>query len=141
MRTGTSWTQQAKLTASDAAAGDTFGHFVSTDGNHVIIGAPWKDSITGVAYIREVRELDIPNVYAAPGEPVTVPLDINRASLVAGADIEVSYDETVLAFSEVNLTTLSAGMNLVVNTTIPERVVLSIAHTAVSYTHLTLPTN
>src|SRR6185436_11257806 len=33
VRSGTTWTQQAKLTASDAAAGDLFGTSVSLDGN------------------------------------------------------------------------------------------------------------
>lgn len=44
VRNGTSWTQQAKLTASDAAAGDTFGTAVSISGNYALIGAPWDDT-------------------------------------------------------------------------------------------------
>ena len=39
-RSGTSWSQQAKLTASDAAAGKYFGHRVSISGNTVAIGTP-----------------------------------------------------------------------------------------------------
>lgn len=42
-RTGTNWTQQAKLLASDGAAGDTFGNRVSIDGNTAFIGAPTDD--------------------------------------------------------------------------------------------------
>lgn len=38
-RNGTSWTQQAKLTASDGAAGDLFGRSVAINGNTVIAGA------------------------------------------------------------------------------------------------------
>jgi hypothetical protein len=35
-----SWSQQAKLTAEDAAAADTFGHSVSVCGDTAIVGAP-----------------------------------------------------------------------------------------------------
>jgi len=39
-RSGTSWTQQAKLTAADGAADDVFGWSVSLSGNTAMIGAP-----------------------------------------------------------------------------------------------------
>ena len=42
-----SWTQQQKLTASDASPGDEFGYAVSVFGNTAIIGAP-KADVTGV---------------------------------------------------------------------------------------------
>lgn len=38
-RNGTSWVQQARLTASDAAAGDEFGGSVSIDGDYLLVGA------------------------------------------------------------------------------------------------------
>jgi len=47
-RTGTSWSQQAKLTASDGALGDYFGYSVSLDGNTALIGASADDSVAGV---------------------------------------------------------------------------------------------
>ena len=52
-RSGSTWTQQIKLAASNAAAGYNFGHSVaiSGDGGTVIIGAPGKTSVTGSAYI------------------------------------------------------------------------------------------
>ncbi len=37
------WTQQARLTAADAAAGDSFGFSVTVDGNTAVIGAPADD--------------------------------------------------------------------------------------------------
>lgn len=40
VRTGSTWTQQAKLTASDGAASDDFGASVSLDGDYALIGAP-----------------------------------------------------------------------------------------------------
>ncbi|MCH8006801.1 MAG: FG-GAP repeat protein, partial [Planctomycetes bacterium] len=54
VRNGMSWPQQAKLTASDAAALDAFGRDVAISGNLIIIGAPNNDdngSESGSAYI------------------------------------------------------------------------------------------
>ena len=55
VRSGTSWTQQAKLKASDAAAGDGFGAGVSIDDNYLISGAyqenPNSVANGGSAYI------------------------------------------------------------------------------------------
>ena len=44
-RSGSAWTQQAKLVASDAGDNDRFGHSVamSSDGNTVIVGAHYDD--------------------------------------------------------------------------------------------------
>jgi len=53
-RTGTTWTQQAKLLALDGAAGDQFGQSVSLDGDTAIIGAPFDDDSgisSGSAYM------------------------------------------------------------------------------------------
>ena len=53
-RSGTRWSQQAKLQASDKASGDNFGYSVAIDGNTVIVGAPEEDtggSDAGAAYI------------------------------------------------------------------------------------------
>lgn len=53
-RLGNNWVEQAKLTASDAAAGDNFGHSVDIDNNYVIVGAYGNDDVgneTGSAYI------------------------------------------------------------------------------------------
>ncbi len=53
---GTTWNQMAKLTASDGAAGDYFGHSVSLSGNRALIGA-WADDDkggdSGSAYVFE----------------------------------------------------------------------------------------
>ena len=51
---GTGWVQQQKLTASDGAANDWFGHSVSISGDYAIIGADDDDdkgSSSGSAYI------------------------------------------------------------------------------------------
>ena len=46
VRSGTTWTQQAKLTAIDAACGAIFGIAVSIDGGLAVVGAykgEWRD--------------------------------------------------------------------------------------------------
>ncbi|MFC1971660.1 PKD domain-containing protein, partial [Chloroflexota bacterium] len=43
VRSGSSWTQQAKLTASDNAAGDQFGQSVAVSGDSAVVGAFYDD--------------------------------------------------------------------------------------------------
>jgi hypothetical protein len=43
VRSGTLWSQQQKLTASDGAGGDSFGDSVAIDGETIVVGAPWDD--------------------------------------------------------------------------------------------------
>lgn len=48
-RAGTTWSQQAKLAASDGAAGDWFGYGVALSGDTALIGAHFGDnSVSGV---------------------------------------------------------------------------------------------
>ena len=54
VRDGQSWTEQAKLTASDAVAGDWFGWSVSISGDYAIVGAVFDDdggTSSGSAYV------------------------------------------------------------------------------------------
>jgi hypothetical protein len=50
-RDGTSWSQEAKLVASDREAGDNFGTSADISGDYVLIGAQRKDDNAGAAYI------------------------------------------------------------------------------------------
>ncbi|MCZ6872652.1 MAG: PKD domain-containing protein, partial [bacterium] len=47
VRTGNTWSEQAKLTANDATPGDFFGYAVAVSGNTIVVGAP-VDSDTGL---------------------------------------------------------------------------------------------
>ncbi len=54
VRSGETWSQQQKLTASDAAAGDAFGFAVAIDGDSVVVGAARDDdggAQSGAAYV------------------------------------------------------------------------------------------
>jgi hypothetical protein len=53
-RSGSVWTEQTKLAASDAASNDQFGFSVDIDGNYVIVGSDQDDdggSQSGSAYV------------------------------------------------------------------------------------------
>jgi phosphopantetheinyl transferase len=54
LRSGTSWTQQAKIVASDAETGDYFGGSVSISGDYIVVGANREDAggaYAGAAYV------------------------------------------------------------------------------------------
>jgi hypothetical protein len=51
LRSGTAWSQQAKLVASDAAANDDFGRSVAVSGLAAVVGAPVENTSTGAAYV------------------------------------------------------------------------------------------
>ena len=51
VRSGATWTQQAKLTASDAAPNDQFGSSESVSGDTILTGVPAKNSFQGAAYV------------------------------------------------------------------------------------------
>jgi hypothetical protein len=48
VRSGTTWSEQGKLVASDGSAGDLFGSSVSVDGDTVVVGAYTADTPGGV---------------------------------------------------------------------------------------------
>ncbi|UCC29788.1 MAG: FG-GAP repeat protein [Phycisphaerales bacterium] len=47
-RNGSTWVQEIKLVASDAAQGDLFGNSVSIDGDVAIVGAMFDDCVNGL---------------------------------------------------------------------------------------------
>ncbi len=55
VESGGTWSQQAKLTAPDGAAGDNFGHTVAVSGSTAVVGAPYhvigSNQNQGAAYV------------------------------------------------------------------------------------------
>jgi hypothetical protein len=51
IRTGATWTQQAKLHGSDEAAGDAFGWCCNIQGDTALIGAAGDDNLKGSVYV------------------------------------------------------------------------------------------
>ena len=96
-RTGTSWTQQAKLTAPDGAAGDLFGRAVSVDGDTVVVGAqfdePFGDTTQnqGSLYVfeRAGGQWGEPTKFTAEGNPsglLGVSVGISGRTVIGGAN-------------------------------------------------------
>ncbi len=79
------------------------------------------------------KKLTIPEVTAKPGESVTVPINVDDASGLAGADITVTYNSSILSFSEVKSTMLSSPywMSPVANPDIPGSIILRMAGNAI----------
>jgi hypothetical protein len=50
-RSGTTWSQQAKLTAAHGAANDNFGNSVALYGATAVAGAPFRNANVGAAYV------------------------------------------------------------------------------------------
>ena len=97
---GGSWLEQAKLTASDAAAGDNFGHSVALSGDTAVVGAAIDDhaggNLAGSAYVFGIPTGDDDEVDLCPDTviPESVPtnnLGVNRWALV---DEDLSFDTT-----------------------------------------------
>ena len=93
-RTGTSWSEQAKLTASDGAAGDRFGVSVAIAGDTIVVGAHWNDDngdASGSAYIyahtgttwSEQAKLTASD--GAAGDQFGIVVAIANATIVVGA--------------------------------------------------------
>lgn len=98
-RSGTTWTQKAKLTASDGVNGDDFGASVSICGNYAIVGAPTTIAVggAGAAYIFEkpagewVNATQTQKLTSSDGEPpdhfgCAVSIDSNYAIIGAWGD-------------------------------------------------------
>jgi adhesin/invasin len=116
-------TYTATYTASDQPGTETVT--VAMEGNSQALDIV----LTEVEVIVDAKELIIPEVTGAPGDSITVPINISDAAGVSGADITVAYDANVLTATEGRKTALSSAMNLETNIGIPEQVILSMAST------------
>ena len=97
VRSGTSWTQQAKLTASNAAAGDSFGYSVSLTGDTAVIGAYTDDHAGGTdagsayVFVRSgtswAQQANLAASDAAPGDRFGVSVSASDDWIVIGADL------------------------------------------------------
>jgi hypothetical protein len=100
-RSGTTWTDEKKLTASDAAIEDAFGVSVSIDGDTIVVGAGWKDTFIGAAYI-----------YTRSGTTWTQEAKINASDGANGNEfgmaVSISGDKVVVGARFVNMWTGAA---------------------------------
>ena len=91
VRSGTAWSQQAKLTAADAAAGDQFGYSVAVSGSIAVVGAALKNSNTGAAYVfvrsgtTWPQQAELTASDAAPGDVFGWSVAVSGTTAVVGA--------------------------------------------------------
>ena len=97
VRAGASWSEQAKLTASDAAARDLFGQAVSIDGDTVVVGSFFDDdagSHSGSAYIfsRSVdtwrQQAKLTTIDPAEADQFGSSVSVNGDAAVVGAPFD-----------------------------------------------------
>jgi len=93
-RVGTVWTEQAKLTASTAQAGDSFGYSVAVSGDELVVGAPgdsdgghWSGSIYIFRQENSVwnQEIKIRAADADPDERFGFCVAVSDDDVIAGA--------------------------------------------------------
>lgn len=102
VRSGTTWTQEAKLVASDRAANDFFGLNVAISGNYAVVGAEYSDPSgmpdAGAAYVYHmtspgtwVQQQKLTAGNKQGGDRFGFSVAIDGATIAVGA-IEQSYD-------------------------------------------------
>jgi hypothetical protein len=101
---GTTWSQQAELTASDAAAGDVFGRSVAISGSTAVVGAPAKNSATGAAYVfvqsgtTWSQQAEVAASDAAAGDQFGYSVAIYRSTALIGAPYKNNYTGAAYVF-------------------------------------------
>jgi hypothetical protein len=91
VRNGTTWTQQAKLTASDGEIDDEYGYSVSISGDSAIVGARKDEASTGAAYVYTrtgttwTEEAKLTASDGAPDDLFGLSVSISGDSAIAGA--------------------------------------------------------
>jgi uncharacterized protein (TIGR03437 family) len=92
VRSGTTWSQQAELTASDGAAPDNFGRAISLSGDTALVGAYLKNKGTGAAYIfvrsgtNWTQQAELTAIDPAAGAIFGIAVSIDGNLAVVGAD-------------------------------------------------------
>jgi hypothetical protein len=90
-RSGTAWSQQAKLSAADAAPGDLFGYSMAISGSTAMVGAAYKNSKAGAAYVFAwsgtawTQQAELTAADAAPGDYFASSVAISGSTAIAGA--------------------------------------------------------
>jgi hypothetical protein len=104
VQSGTTWPQQATLTASDAANGDEFGFSVALSGSTALIGARGKNAYHGAAYPfaqSGTTWTELPQLTAsdgAAGDQFGYSVALSGTSAVVGAEASGSFRGAGYAF-------------------------------------------
>ena len=84
-------------------------------------------NVTGDVVVSAERVLSIPSATARSGDSVSVVLEIDDASGIAGMDMQLSYDANRLIAEAVSTTPLTQTLSLISNLTEPGRITIAMA--------------
>jgi hypothetical protein len=73
------------------------------------------------------RIVSTPDLTSAAGKSIVIPVNINDATGVAGADIVLTFDSDLLTATGARATSLSSGFNVTPNTTVPGQITIAVA--------------
>jgi hypothetical protein len=123
-RSGTTWTQQQKLTASDGTASDEFGNAVAIDGDVIAVGAHFADlpsnaasgsvylfQRSGTAWTPTQKLIPIPGPFPVPAGFVQKPF-VNYSPILGdhfGESIAMNGGRMAVGASTSDLPATSAG--------------------------------
>ncbi len=94
VRSGTTWTQNQRLTASDASAGHKFGSSVSVSGDYAVVGAYGDNSREGSAYVfvhsgsAWTQQQKLTASDAASGDQFGYSVSVSGDYVVVGASVD-----------------------------------------------------
>ena len=97
------WSWSAKLTASDAAAGDEFGIAVAVDGDTIVVGAHQNESNKGAAYVftwnssnsKWEQKAKLTASDATADDAFGISVAVHDETVVVGAHLENANDDDV----------------------------------------------
>ncbi len=106
IRTGASWTQQAKLTASDGVAADQFGNSAAISGNTIVIGTLSDDTGAGL-------DVGSAYVFVRSGTVWSQQAKLTASDAVAfdrfGGSVTIFVDSIVVGASQADAGAADAG--------------------------------
>lgn len=95
VRNGSMWSQQAQLTATDAAVGDQFGSSVSLSGNSVLIGAPLKASGVAGSFANGAAYVFVRNL-TTWSQQAKLQAQVGSSAAIFGAAVSLDGDRALI---------------------------------------------
>ncbi len=103
-RSGTTWSQQARLIASDGAPNDGFGYSVALSSTTLVVGAHAKNSYTGAAYVfvgsgaAWTQQAELTASGGAPNDGFGISVALSGSTAVVGANGLTSFKGAAYVF-------------------------------------------
>jgi hypothetical protein len=104
VRSGSTWSQQAKLQGADRGFGDVFGTSVAVSGSTAVVGAPSHNGNTGAAYVfvrsgtKWPQRAELTAADAAGGDQFGSSVAMSGSTVVVGAPYRNGHTGAAYAF-------------------------------------------